>query len=99
MSSHKLVSIVLPLAACISAFSQGAPHVQLVKVESRAASRTVPLTAELAPFLQADIEARVPGYVEKVLVDRGSRVRRSQLLIVLSAPEMNSQTSASEATL
>jgi len=41
----------------------------------------------------------VPGYVEKVLVDRGSRVRRSQLLIVLSAPEMNSQTSASEATL
>src|SRR5262249_38544984 len=46
-----------------------------------------------------DVEARVPGYVEKVLVDRGSKVRRGQLLVVLSAPEMGSQTSASEAGL
>ncbi|WP_281175967.1 efflux RND transporter periplasmic adaptor subunit [Edaphobacter aggregans] len=71
----------------------------MARVESRSISRTVPLTAELMPFLQTDIEARVPGYVENVLVDRGSRVRRGQLLIVLSAPEMSSQTSASEAAL
>jgi RND family efflux transporter MFP subunit len=53
----------------------------------------------LSPFLQTDIEARVPGYVEKVLVDKGSKVRRGQLLVLLSAPEMGSQTSASEASL
>ncbi len=99
MSSLKLVSIVLPLASCLSVFAQSAPHVQMVKVESRPASRTVPLTAELAPFLQADIEARVPGYVEKVLVDRGSVVHRGQLLVQLSAPEMKSQTKASESGL
>ncbi len=55
------------------------------------------MTAELAPFLQTDIEARSPGYVEKVLVDRGSLVHKGQLLVQLSAPEMNSQTAASEA--
>jgi multidrug efflux pump subunit AcrA (membrane-fusion protein) len=71
----------------------------MVKVESRSLARTVPLTAELAPYLQTDIEARVPGYVERVLVDRGSIVRRGQLLIQLSAPEMSSQTSAAEAAL
>ncbi|MGC1297263.1 MAG: efflux RND transporter periplasmic adaptor subunit [Alloacidobacterium sp.] len=71
----------------------------MVKVESRSSARTVPLTAELAPFLQTDIEARSPGYVEKVLVDRGSLVHRGQLLVQLSAPEINSQTSASEANL
>src|SRR5260370_15349299 len=71
----------------------------MAKVESRPSVRTVPLTAELAPFLQTDIEARSPGYVEKVLVDRGSLVHRGQLLVQLSASEINSQTSASEANL
>ena len=85
--------------AVLPAFSQSPAHVEMVKVESRSSARTVPLTAELAPFLQTDIEARSPGYVEKVLVDRGSLVHRGQLLVQLSAPEINSQTSASEANL
>ena len=37
--------------------------------------------------------------METVLVDRGSLVHRGQLLVQLSAPEINSQTSASEANL
>src|SRR6201999_1256186 len=69
------------------------------KVESRTAVRTVPLTAELAPFLQTDIEARAPSYVEKVLVDRGGVVHKGELLVQLSAPEINAHTPASEATL
>src|SRR5205814_301664 len=95
----KYFCFVLPLSMCLSALAQNAAHVEMVKVESHSASRTVPLTAELAPFLQTDIEARVPGYVEKVLVDRGSVVRRGQLLVQLSAPEMKSQTNASESAL
>lgn len=97
MFSHKLVCLVLTFAACAPA--QNATHVELVKVESHSASRTIPLTAELMPYLQTDIEARVPGYVEKVLVDRGSVVRRGQLLVQLSAPEMGSETNASESGL
>ena len=99
MSIHKRVCFLLPLMCCLPAFSQSPAHVEMVKVESRSSARTVPLTAELAPFLQTDIEARSPGYVEKVLVDRGSPVHRGQLLVQLSAPEINSQTSASEANL
>lgn len=92
------VALLLPICFHLSS-GQSATKIAMVKVESRSLSRTVPLTAELSPFLQTEIEARVPGYVEKVLVDRGSKVRRGQLLIILSAPEMSSQTSASEATL
>jgi membrane fusion protein, multidrug efflux system len=99
MSIHKHVCFLLPLVCCLPAFSQSPAHVEMAKVESRSSARTVSLTAELAPFLQTDIEARSPGYVEKVLVDRGSPVHRGQLLVQLSAPEVNSQTSASEATL
>jgi RND family efflux transporter MFP subunit len=87
------------LLVSLPGLSQGASHVEMAKVESRSLSRTVPLTAELAPYLQTDLEARVPGYVEKVLVDRGSEVRRGQLLVQLSAPEMQSETSAQESNL
>ena len=97
MFSHKLVYIVLPFAAC--ALAQNATHVALVKVESHSAWRTIPLTAELLPYLQTDIEARVPGYVEQVLVDRGSVVHRGELLVQLSAPEMRAETNASESVL
>ncbi|MDX6463887.1 MAG: hypothetical protein QOJ51_294 [Acidobacteriaceae bacterium] len=99
MFIHKGIYLVFPLACCLPAFPQSPAHVEMVKVESRPSARTVPLTAELAPFLQTDIEARAPGYVEKVLVDRGSRVHKGQLLVQLSAPEINSLTAASEANL
>jgi membrane fusion protein (multidrug efflux system) len=97
MFRHRLFYFVLPLAAC--AFAQNATYVALVKVESHSASRTIPLTAELLPYLQTDIEARVPGYVEQVLVDRGSVVHRGDVLVQLSAPEMRSETNASESML
>ncbi|MCU1323937.1 MAG: efflux transporter, family, subunit [Acidobacteriaceae bacterium] len=99
MFIHKRICFLLPLVYCLLAFSQSLAHVEMAKVESHSSARTVPLTAELAPFLQTNIEARSPGYVEKVLVDRGSLVHKGQLLVQLSAPEIHSQTAASEANL
>jgi membrane fusion protein (multidrug efflux system) len=99
MSIHKRVCFLLPLVCCLPALPQSSAHVEMVEVESRSSARTIPLTAELAPFLQTDIEARSPGYVEKMLVDRGSLVHKGQLLVQLSAQEINSQTAASEANL
>src|SRR5437868_377722 len=98
MYSHKTVA-VLTFALCVSAIAQAPAHVEFATVESRNPSRTVSLPAELKPFLQADIEARVPGYIERVLVDRGSNVRSGQLLVELSAPELKAQTAAAESTL
>jgi membrane fusion protein, multidrug efflux system len=43
------------------------------------------------PFLNVSVHARVSGYVERVLVDRGSRVKQGQVLVQLSAPEMSAQ--------
>jgi membrane fusion protein, multidrug efflux system len=63
----------------------------LASVLSRQPARTVDLPAEIAPYLAVSLHARVPGYVERVLVDRGSVVRAGDLLIELSAPEMQAQ--------
>jgi RND family efflux transporter MFP subunit len=93
------LALALPLFTGVAAQSQAPAHVEMVKVESHSASRTIPLTSELQPYLQTDIEARVPGYVVKVLVDRGSLVHRGQLLVQLSAPEMSAQTNAMDSAL
>ncbi len=49
----------------------------------------ISLPAELEPYEQVAVFAKVPGFVKKLYVDRGSRVRKGQLLAVLEAPEMN----------
>jgi membrane fusion protein, multidrug efflux system len=64
---------------------------EVAPVISRQPARTVDLPAEIAPYLAVSLHARVPGYVERVLVDRGSVVREGELLIDLSAPEMQAQ--------
>src|SRR3954452_116405 len=97
ISRHLTVLILLSFRPAL--YAQATAHVEMAKVERRSFAKTVPLTAELSPYLQTDIEARVPGYVERVLVDRGSIVQRGQLLVQLSAPEMSSQTSAAKAAL
>ena len=63
----------------------------LAPVVSKPVSRTIDLPGELLPFLTVALHARVPGYVERVLVDRGSMVKQGDLLVALSAPELKTQ--------
>jgi membrane fusion protein, multidrug efflux system len=70
---------------------------QLAPVISKSLSRTTELPGEFQPFLIVSLHAKVPGYVERVLVDRGSVVKQGQLLIELSAPEMAAQIAEGEA--
>jgi RND family efflux transporter MFP subunit len=64
---------------------------ELVAVISKPVSRTIELPGEFQPFQNVSVHAKVRGYVERVLVDRGSVVKGGQLLAELSAPEMNAQ--------
>jgi RND family efflux transporter MFP subunit len=64
---------------------------ELAPVVSRPASRTVELPGEFLPFLSVSLHAKVPSYVDRVLVDRGSIVKQEDLLVELSAPEMAAQ--------
>ena len=70
--------------------------VELVSILSKPVSRTVELPGEFLPFLNVSLHARVAGYVERVRVDRGSQVRKGDLLVELSAPEMAAQIAESE---
>ncbi len=68
----------------------------LVTVIARPVSRNVDLPGEFLPYLSVSLHARVPGYIEKILVDRASIVKQGQLLAELSAPEMTAQVAEAE---
>jgi RND family efflux transporter MFP subunit len=49
------------------------------------------LPGEFLPFLSVSLHAKIPSYVDRVLVDRGSVVKQGELLAEMSAPEMTAQ--------
>src|SRR3954454_5889040 len=63
----------------------------LAPVVARPVSRTVDLPAELQPFLNVSLHAKLQGYVERIVVDRGSSVKQGALIAQLSAPELQAQ--------
>jgi RND family efflux transporter MFP subunit len=70
--------------------------IELAHVVSKPLSRTIDLPGEFQPFLSVALHAKVTGYVEKVLVDRGSPVKEGDVLVELSAPEMKAQIMEAE---
>jgi membrane fusion protein (multidrug efflux system) len=68
----------------------------LATVVSKPVSRTIELPGEFLPFLTVSLHAKVPSYVDRVSVDRGSIVKQGDLLVELSAPEMAAQVAEAQ---
>src|SRR5580700_7741374 len=71
----------------------------LAPVVSKPVSRTVELPGEFLPFLSVSLHAKVPSFVDRVLVDRGSLVKQGDLLVEMSAPEMAAQIAEAQSKL
>ena len=87
--THRLsVALTLVLGA-VMVSAQAA--VEVVRVASKAVDRQVKLPGELQPYLAVPIHAKLPGFVKRVAVDRGSTVKQGQVLVTIEAPEMQAQ--------
>jgi RND family efflux transporter MFP subunit len=62
--------------------------VAVAKAKHEDLFRELVLTAEFRPFQEIDVHAKVAGFVKKIYVDVGDRVKEGQLLTVLEIPEM-----------
>ena len=93
MKRNKPILFVILIAAV---GVSGSLAQELAPVASKPVSRTVDLPGEFLPFQTVAIHAKVPGYVDRVLVDRGSVVKQGDLLVELAAPEMKSQIAEGE---
>ncbi|HRN55178.1 MAG TPA: efflux RND transporter periplasmic adaptor subunit [Agriterribacter sp.] len=58
----------------------------------------ISVPAELKPYEQVAVYAKVTGFVKQLYVDRGSHVRKGQLLAVLEAPEMEQKYLSDKST-
>jgi len=92
MKRIRTIAILTGLAAA-PVWSQ---KIELAPVVSKTISRNVELPGEFQPFLSVSLHAKVPGYIERVLVDRGKRCEAGDLLVELSAPEMTAQIAEAE---
>jgi membrane fusion protein (multidrug efflux system) len=69
---------------------------EVVPVVARKLETSISLPAELTAYESVAIYPRLPGFVEEVVVDRGSKVRKGELLARLSAPELAAQRAEAE---
>src|SRR6266576_2298593 len=94
LSAPSFWAPVVILCTVSSTFGQ---TVDAVRVISRPLDRKVELPGEVVPYLSVPIHAKIPGFVEKVEVDRGSVVKEGQLLATIVAPELNAQRAEAKA--
>jgi membrane fusion protein (multidrug efflux system) len=67
------------------------PTVMVVTVVSHILDRALALPGDLIAFQDVEVRPKIAGFVEAIPVDRGSAVKKGQLLVRLAAPELVSQ--------
>jgi len=98
LAACMLTSCARNEAASISAAPE-VPRVAVAKVTRTDLSRTLALTAEFEPFQEVDVMAKVSGYIRRINVDIGDRVREGQLLATLEVPEMQDDLTRAAASV
>ena len=74
-----------------------APTILITHVVSKDVERQLKLPGELRAYQDVAIYPKVQGFVETINVDRGSVVKRGQLLVRMSAPELASRSAEAQA--
>jgi membrane fusion protein (multidrug efflux system) len=86
--NQKPVDLTTPAAASTK------KHADIGSITERALSGSARLPGQLKPYNEVNIFPKVNGFVKQLYVDRGTVVKKGQLLITLEAPEMESQLQA-----
>jgi len=79
--------------------SIAAPPVAAAKVLRTDLTRALAVTAEFRPYQVIDVHAKVSGYVKRIYVDVGDRVKEGQLIAVLEIPELQDDVQTAEASV
>lgn len=62
-------------------------------------SSTLTVAGEFQPYQEVDLHAKVSGYIRRINVDIGDRIKKGEVLAVLEVPELNAQVAASKAEI
>ena len=81
------------LAANVREAAAG-PYVQTAQTVLSGQDRILKEVGETLPYATATLYAKVSGYLGNILVDKGDKVRKGQLLAAIVSPETSSQYSS-----
>jgi multidrug efflux pump subunit AcrA (membrane-fusion protein) len=73
--------------------------VGVTKVVKKTLGRHITLSSELVPFQAIDVYAKESGYIKKLMVDYGSRVKAGQVMAILEIPELEAQLQEDQAEI
>src|SRR5579859_7478943 len=104
-----LVALAIAMSGALSSCSgSGDKKVQasgptvtvgVTKVVKKSLGRHITLSSELVPFQEIDVYAKESGYVKKLMVDYGSRVKAGQVMAILEIPELEAQLQEDQAEI
>ncbi|HVB57784.1 MAG TPA: efflux RND transporter periplasmic adaptor subunit [Candidatus Acidoferrales bacterium] len=101
-----LVAALCGVSGCSSSQSKARPAspapalaVDVTRVVSKKLSIIVRLPGEIRPYEIVAVYPKVTGFLRRIGVDRGSRVKKGQLLARLTAPELDAERQNAEARL
>jgi len=83
----------------VEADAQPAVTVGVTQVVKKTLSRSLTLSSELVPFQEIDVYAKESGYVQKLNVDYGTRVKAGQIMATLEIPELVAQVDMDRAQI
>ena len=79
--------------------SEPAVTVGVTRVAKKSLGRQITLSSELVPFQEIDVYAKESGYVKKLNVDYGSKVKAGQVMAILEIPELEAQLEEDQAEI
>jgi RND family efflux transporter MFP subunit len=102
-----LIGAVVVMAGCSHQEAGSADVAETEKVVNVAVSKVaranlaqaLRIAAEFRPFQEIDVHAKVAGYVKRIYVDVGDRVKKGQTLAVLEVPELEDELNQAAAAL
>lgn len=100
------IAAAITLASCSGSHNHGVeasttPNVTVgvTNVARRSLRREITLSSELVPFQEIDVYAKEAGYVKKLDVDYGTRVKAGQVMATLEIPELEAQLEEDQAEI
>ncbi|HEX5023903.1 MAG TPA: efflux RND transporter periplasmic adaptor subunit, partial [Agriterribacter sp.] len=102
----KLAGIALLMTACNNS-QPATPNVSGTAIDTvpvfilhdTSVHKSIELPAELLPYEQAALFARVQGYIKEIRVDIGDKIKRGQTLALIEAPELKSRSAEFQSSL
>ncbi len=102
MKKQTLGPLPLMAVACALSLSQSCradtPVVAAARIERGDVSRELSFDAELRPFQEVELHAKVTGYLQTLTVDAGDSVKEGQVIATLEVPELQMEIEHAKAS-